>query len=505
MYGSGATPLGACVLEPARARLHERRALLGVAREGSRPQRAAEQARRRARARRSRGRARLPRERRGGAGARRARARPSRPRSARVPAPDPRPTRRRPAATGPARRAARRSPRPSPRTGAPPRHRPLSSHRAHAAHPRPWRAITRRWISAAPPATVLPALARVSAASRPSPTAPAVLNERARAEQAHAHLRGPPHQRRDRELRHRRSGRRRAARRRAARRHAGPSRRAASASPRSRRSSSRSARGPSCGLQVVEHPQHHAHLLARHALVVERAHQHPPAAVQLADELARRAPRRPSRKTSHSTPPPTVVDLAHLDPGRAHVGHQHRYAPVGPRRRPGRCARRGRSSRRSARSRSRSCGPRRRSARRRAARRCAATARSEPASGSEKPWQNTQPAGRDLGQQPLLQLVGGVAEQHVADRLDRQQVARTAAASGSRSAPRRPRVASGSQTACRRAARASAGRSSPRGPSPRSRRASRRRRACPGSGCPARRQARRRAGRRNGRPALRFH
>ena len=110
-----------------------------------------------------------------------------------------------------------------------------------------------------------------------------------------------------------------------------------------------------------------------------------------------------------------------------------------------------------------------------------------------------EPAGRDLREQPLLELLRGVAEQGVADRLDRQQVARQrqpVVAEALLGGDRGERVPS----APRPGARASAGRSSPRGPSRRSPPASRRRRACPGSGCRARRRARPPVGRRSGPP-----
>ena len=92
-------------------------------------------------------------------------------------------------------------------------------------------------------------------------------------------------------------------------------------------------------------------------------------------------------------------------------------------------------------------------------------ARSEPASGSEKPWQNTSRPGRDLGQQPLLELGRRVVEQRVADRLHRQQIAgqrQPVVAEALLGGDRQQRV----ERRARRAPRASAGRSSPPRPWP---------------------------------------
>ena len=313
VYGSGVRRLGPRDLEPACARLHQQPAVLGVARQLPVRRAPAEQAV----DGRERGEAAAERGGRGGDEGQQAigvaelvpacLAKGSLESGVGVA------TRRRRAATDPARRAAPPRLRRCPRTDGPPRSWRLE-HRAHAAHPRPCRAITRRWISAAPPATVLPALARVSAATRPSPPArrrfPPARAARAGARPARP-CGGPASRSRasPSRLRPPRAGPRRAARPHAARAAAPPGpRRAAGAARAARRPRRpRPSRSSSSA-------QHHADLLARHALVVERAHQHPPAAVQLADELrARDLDVRQEDLAQHAAA--DGLDLAHLDPG----------------------------------------------------------------------------------------------------------------------------------------------------------------------------------------------
>ena len=258
--------------------------------------------------------------------------------------------------------------------------------------PGPWRAITRRWISAAPPAMVLPALARVSAARRPSPMLPGPRSTSASGPSSRAPASAVRRTSvRDRQLRHRRLRRRPAGPPRAASPPAARAARAACASPRSRRSSSRAPAPLERLLQVVQHPQHHADLLARHALVVQRAHQHPPAAVQLADELLR-GHLHVGQEHLAERAAADRLDLAHLDARACPC------PPPAPRcrgaggPRPGRFAPPGRSSRRSARSRSRACGRTRRSGRRRAAPWSAAPPGRSPPRAPRSPGRT--PAGR---------------------------------------------------------------------------------------------------------------
>ena len=268
-------------------------------------------ARRPARARRTRGRARRPPGRRGGAG-RSSRPSSSQPASLsasvqggiRVRGGRARPPRVRRGVPRGDRRDGR------PRTGGPPssdlaayssqprsRRAPESLSRDHAAldlrRPARDRCCPRSPGSAPPGDPRRPPRGRSTSARGP--------------EQARARVGGPLDQRRRSRASPSTLPPPRAARRRAAPPHAGR----AGAPPRPRRAAgaARAARRPSraARLEVVEHPQHHAHLLARHALVVERAHQHPPAAVQLADELAGGHLDVRRGRPHTGRPPPTVA------------------------------------------------------------------------------------------------------------------------------------------------------------------------------------------------------
>ena len=242
-----------------------------------------------------------------------------------------------------------------------------------------------------PPLRPPPCCRRSLASVRPGgrrPRSGPVLHQRARAEQAHARLRGPPHQRRDRELRHRRRGRRRPPvgeqlRGAAAQQPRGlglaaqpaqfeplargrrprPRGRPARAAPRPPSRSSR-ARGRACSS-------------ARASRRAARPRAGP------------RAPRRRSRKTSHSSAaadgrrsraprsrasacrPPAPI--APVGPRRVRVGANREVDPVGElgARGPDLVARHDEAL---------ALAPRAR---------CAAPRGRSPASGSEKPWQNS--------------------------------------------------------------------------------------------------------------------
>ena len=277
-----------------------------------------------------------------------------------------------------------------------------------------------------------------------------------------------------------------------------PSSRAAWASPRRRPSSSRSARRAGGLLEVVQHPQHDADLLACHPFVVQRAHQHPPAAVQLSHQLVgghldvTRGRPRPAPAT-HGR------DLANLDAGRAHVGHEHRDAPV-------RAGGVGVGAdgqvdpvRDLRRSRSRSCGPD--TTKRSPSRRALGAQRGEVRAGLRlgEALAEHQTARGDLGEQALLQRPARRSRATRCRSSSPTAGSPTAAASGSRSAPR-PRPSGADRHPGLPAAPASGGRSSPRAPWPRIRRASRRRRACPETDSRHRRPARPPAAPRSGPP-----
>ena len=214
-------------------------------------------------------------------------------------------------------------------------------------------------------------------------------------------------------------------------------------------------------LEVVHHAQHRAELLAGHALVVKGPHQHRPARTGVPDGLVTGTS---TSLQEHLAERPAAqgLDLANLDARCAYVRHEHRETtvrhgailaangkvdPVGQL-----CAGGPDLVAVDDPAVAVALGPVRREA------------RSDPASGSEKPWQNTSSPAAISGSS----LRAGPARRTAAWRCRSSSPTAdspTAGASGSRSAPRPPRCAS-ARARARPGRRASAARSNPPVPWP---------------------------------------